>query len=162
MIKLFEEFYSYKGYTELTFPKYVHDLKHHVKFDKKDLNFLNRKADELGYGLEIAEVNDSIPGSRQLARFKFINKKTNKQYSFLVITKVEDDYYLVNISHPYNMHPKYDRTEPKVIYERKYFKCDQIHGLEELLDSSKDSIFKKADEFENKLFESVIWVRRAY
>lgn len=116
--------------------EYMIQLSKHTLFDKMDLSFLESISEELGCDLQVSQVGQE---RRMLARFFYKDKKTSANYCLMIVTKLRDDYYLINI-------PGSD----SFIYlpDNEQYKCDQLDGLEVFIDDNKIRLSKQIKELE--------------
>jgi hypothetical protein len=116
-------FESHKLYSTITSAEYTRMLSKHVLFDHNDRNFLETISDNMGCKLHIAQVGSE---HRMLSRF-LLKDKDDNNHVLLVITKLDDDYYLVRIP--------MDDIDTSL---NETYKCDQLEGLDEFIKDHMD------------------------
>ena len=114
-MKYLRIFENHKLYKSLTSTEYLRCIDNHTILTHSDRNLLETKSDELGCELNIAQVGST---HRMLARF-LLKDDDNNRYPLIIITKVDDDYYLMRVS----------SCDDIFLPESEHYKCDQVDGL---------------------------------
>ena len=107
-------------YEEIVKTKYDSLLKKHVKMSKYEVEQIK---DELeSFGMTPEESGELVTKHRHLIRGKTEHLKYYLVRVIIVISKIEDEYFLVSFPAQLNRD------------EDLFFKCDSIDGLVELID----------------------------
>ena len=119
-------------YVELDgYSVYRRELSNHTIFDNNDKLYLKQKADELGCDFQISSKGTD---NRTLARFIYHDNKTSINCTLLVITRLKDEYYLVNI--PAFLY----KNSNSRIMRGEWYKCDQLDVLKLLINDNLDQL----------------------
>ena len=150
--RLFEELYSSESYTEITsddFENIAYDNKQ-LPFSTNDINILNKihpyewinisndeSTDNLEQALDVLKKKCEI-GKSYLCKSNLKDQNDNDIH--LTIFKIEDEYFIVTLRITGFLYIDADDDDDFTFgnnVETSYYKCDQLHGLKQLLEDKE-------------------------
>ena len=130
-LKLFEKFDKSEYYQEITFIDYVNlrgvKFENCNKFSIKEKRYLRSFSVLNDYysGIYLhCKIGDNNYPDQFYIR-PYINKKLNSEYKIVYIDKLPDEWFVVQM--------KTESVLNSDFFTEKFWKCDQLDGLEELL-----------------------------